>query len=211
MEGQVLCYSQAKQDLFVAAMHQGKQNGTWLEIGCYQPEFINNTMMLEKYFGWKGVSIDKGIGLTEHWKNKRPNSDFRNLDVFELDWNTVPNFFDYVQIDIDPVEHNLQILETLLENRKFATLTFEHDFFSGSEQSSLVREKSRNLLSQYGFEMIANDVTILPDDGRSCNNNPMWFEDWWAHPDFIDNSIIDLYKFVTTDLEPKYWNHILYA
>lgn len=50
--------SQAGQDLFVVAMTQGIQNGTWLEIGCGKPIGSNNTYLLEKRLGWSGISID---------------------------------------------------------------------------------------------------------------------------------------------------------
>lgn len=50
--------SQAGQDLFVIAMTQGKRQGTWLEIGCGWPICSNNTYLLEKRLGWRGISID---------------------------------------------------------------------------------------------------------------------------------------------------------
>ena len=50
--------SQAGQDLFVIAMTQGRRGGTWLEIGCGDPIRSNNTYLLEKRFGWYGISID---------------------------------------------------------------------------------------------------------------------------------------------------------
>jgi len=50
--------SQAGQELFVIAMTQGQRHGTWLEIGCGDPIRSNNTYLLEKRFGWHGISID---------------------------------------------------------------------------------------------------------------------------------------------------------
>lgn len=35
-----------------------KRNGTYVEIGCHDPEYINNTYVLEKYFNWTGISLD---------------------------------------------------------------------------------------------------------------------------------------------------------
>ena len=205
----VCCYGQAKQDLFVVAITQGQSNGTWLEIGCYLPEFINNTCLLEKDFGWSGYSIDLDQKLESTWKMSRPLSTFIGRSVFDLDWSTMPTYFDYVQVDIDPVEHNLAVLEILLQKIQFKILTFEHDFFSGSAESQQVRTQSRKLLESAGYELVANDVTILPTDGRPANSNPMWFEDWWVDPGMINHTTIQAYKNVDQELQPKYWHTIL--
>jgi hypothetical protein len=205
----VCCYSQAKQDLFVVAMTNGISNGTWLEIGCYLPEFINNTYMLEKDFEWSGYSIDIDSRLEQTWKITRPLASFIGTDALTLDWQILPSSFDYVQIDIDPVENNLKMLEIILDKIKFKTLTFEHDYFSATKEAIYVREQSRKLLIAAGYEMIANDVTILPSDGRPSNDNPMWFEDWWVDPQAIDQTVIQTYKNITQDIKPKYWDQIL--
>ena len=205
----ICCYSQAKQDLFVVAVTHGQSHGTWLEIGCYLPEFINNTCMLEKDFGWSGYSIDIDHRLESQWKVSRPLSTFIGGSVFDIDWDTMPKYFDYVQVDIDPVEHNLTILEILLEKIKFKILTFEHDFFTGSVESQQVRTHSRKLLQSAGYQLVASDVTILPTDGRPTNSNPMWFEDWWVDPSMIDSTTIQAYKNVDQTLQPKYWQTIL--
>jgi hypothetical protein len=205
----VCCYSQAKQDLFVVAMTNGMTNGSWLEIGCYLPEFINNTYMLEKEFGWSGYSIDIDTNLEQQWKTTRPAASFIGANALTMDWKTLPVLFDYVQIDIDPVESNLEILKIIIDQIKFKTLTFEHDYFSDTNEASYVREQSRKLLVSAGYEMIANDVTILPNDGRPSNNNPMWFEDWWANPQLISQTIIQTYKNITQNIKPKYWHQIL--
>ena len=39
-------YSQCLQEMFVLASLNGKQKGTYLEIGANQPVFINNTYLL---------------------------------------------------------------------------------------------------------------------------------------------------------------------
>lgn len=51
--------SQAGQDLFVIAMLQGQRGGTWLEFGAGHPMRSSNTYLLEKRFGWSGVSLDR--------------------------------------------------------------------------------------------------------------------------------------------------------
>jgi hypothetical protein len=36
----------------------GKRNGKFLDIGASDPKIINNTLLLEKNFGWTGVQIE---------------------------------------------------------------------------------------------------------------------------------------------------------
>ena len=36
-------YSQVCQDLFILSVLDGKRDGTYLEIGAYYPDFLNNT------------------------------------------------------------------------------------------------------------------------------------------------------------------------
>jgi hypothetical protein len=50
--------TQAKQDLFVLAMFEGKTKGTFLELGAGKPIINSNCQLLERYFDWSGVSMD---------------------------------------------------------------------------------------------------------------------------------------------------------
>ena len=40
--------SQAYQDMFILSMLDGKENGTYLEIGAYDGKDLSNTYLLEK-------------------------------------------------------------------------------------------------------------------------------------------------------------------
>jgi hypothetical protein len=51
-------YSEVFQDIFVLQCLNGKKGGTYLEIGAAGPVSGNNTYLLEKEFGWTGLSID---------------------------------------------------------------------------------------------------------------------------------------------------------
>ena len=64
-------YSQALQDIFVLTMLNGKQNGTYVEIGGAHPTNINNTFFLRKnligqefllksMLIWQTITIVKG-------------------------------------------------------------------------------------------------------------------------------------------------------
>ena len=49
-------YSQMSQDLFVNHLLDSSE-GFFVDVGCYEPKFINNTYMLEEK-GWRGLLID---------------------------------------------------------------------------------------------------------------------------------------------------------
>ena len=51
-------WSQSMQDMFVLSMLDGKRNGVYVEIGADKPKIINNSYLLEKRFGWRGVSFE---------------------------------------------------------------------------------------------------------------------------------------------------------
>ena len=51
-------FSQASQDIFVRALTQRKNNGTFLEIGSNDPIVHNNTYILEKEHNWKGIMVE---------------------------------------------------------------------------------------------------------------------------------------------------------
>jgi hypothetical protein len=97
-------WSQAGQDLFIYKVI-GK-SGTFLDIGCNQPQNFNNTCSLEKA-GWRGVCIDRE-DFSQEFKI-RPSTTFMQLDLLNDDWfdkfkmkcpfdYTQP--FDYLSFDI---------------------------------------------------------------------------------------------------------------
>ena len=54
-------YSQSFQELFVLSMLNGKTGGFYLEIGAGQPIGVNNTLILETLFDYKGISIGNNM------------------------------------------------------------------------------------------------------------------------------------------------------
>ena len=82
-------FSQAFQDLFVLSMLDGKQNGLFLEVGAHNPIDYNNTYLLEKKFGWSGVSIDIDPVHIDDWQVARPTSNLVIADALKLDYNEI--------------------------------------------------------------------------------------------------------------------------
>ena len=50
-------YSQHREDLFIDDYFKDKENGFYLDIGCYHPIKYSNTALLFNR-GWKGINID---------------------------------------------------------------------------------------------------------------------------------------------------------
>jgi FkbM family methyltransferase len=50
-------YSQWGEDLFINSFFKGKNNGIYLDIGCFHPYMYSNTCLLHKK-GWSGINID---------------------------------------------------------------------------------------------------------------------------------------------------------
>lgn len=212
MNNKITSYSQINQDLFVLMMTKLKKNGYFIELGSNDPEFINNTFILEKYYGWQGIMIDISDKFLSEYKYKRPNSIYIIDDATKIDYvdlfskNNVPNNIDYLQLDLEPDnESTINVLKYfdkyIFDNYKFATITFEHDIYKARTLENGIsnpifhytRNKSREILENHGYIRVFSDVS------NKFENNYDWpFEDWYIHPDLIDinyvNEIIEKNK-----------------
>ena len=157
-----------------------------LEIGAGNSFYGNNTALLEQQFNWTGVSLDIDEGFVNAHTQERKNPCLLkdatkiNYEIF-LSEMGFSNEIDYLQLDCDPPEVTYKILLTIpFETHKFAVITYEHDYYCDETKS--FQEKSRKYLESYGYVRIVNNIS--PDGERS-------YEDWWVHPDLIDNTIIN--------------------
>jgi len=187
-------YSQCYQDLFVLAAHNGKRNGTFLEIGAGAPFYGNNTALLSE-FGWSGISLEWDEELCNDWKAVRPNDNIININAFEFNYYaeckkiSKDNHIDYLQLDIDPAVNTYNLLELMpFDKITFGVITYEHDWYI---ETSEYRDLSRKFLTDKGYVLIV--ANISPDD-----DSP--YEDWWIHKDYInslnENIKIDINKHV---------------
>jgi hypothetical protein len=179
-------YSQIYQDIFVLSMNNGKKGGTYLEIGAGNYKYGNNTYLLEEKFNWKGISIDKNE--VDKFNLKRKN-ECLCLDALKIDYldllKKLPEEIDYLQLDCDPPQVTYKILLKIPFNKyKFGVITYEHDYYN--DLTGSFRKKSRDYLTSKGYLLIAGNISPYKD------NNP--FEDWWIHPDLIDEKIYSLFK-----------------
>jgi hypothetical protein len=185
-------FSQACQDKFILNVLKFKKSGYFLEIGSNHPININNTYTLEKNYNWKGIMIEYDNSFKNLYEEHRPNSisiindatkiDYKN--VFEI--NNTPSEIDYLQIDLEVNNRStlttLEILDKdIFNNYKFATITFEHDIYTGNFYDT--RNKSRQIFEQRGYICVFRDV---------CDHIPaIVFEDWYVHPDLVDMDYVN--------------------
>ena len=90
------------------------------------------------------------------------------------------NVTDYLQIDVDPAQISYEVLLKIPFHRiKFRVITFEHDYYVDES----VKEKSRDYLRSFGYQLVVNDVAVNEYDS---------YEDWWVHPELVNPKIIEL-------------------
>ena len=184
---------QVLQDKFVVSVLNGKMNGFFLEIGSNDPIFFNNTYILEKHLNWTGIMVECDNKYLPYYKIKRPNSihiiddatKINYLDIFIK--NNFPKNIDYLQIDLEVSNKStLNTLENLSRNcfqeYKFATVTFEHDIYTGDHFNT--RATSREIFNNFGYVLVFQDV----------RNVTTKFEDWYVHPDLVNMNYIDKIK-----------------
>jgi hypothetical protein len=172
---------QALQDMFVLSILNGKENGTYLEIGAQEPFFQNNTALLETNYNWKGVSIEIREDLCKMFAEQRKNKilcqdatkiNYKNLLLENFEGNVI----DYLQVDCEPSKTTFEILLDIpFDKYKFAVISYEHDYFV--DMTETYRTKSRNYLKMMGYELVV---------ANAAQDDKTPFEDWWVHPDLID-------------------------
>jgi hypothetical protein len=189
---------QAEQDKFTLNILKEKKNGTFLEIGCGDAVYHNNTYLLEKNYNWRGIMIDSDASYSDGYQ-LRPNSIFYINNASSFDYvtifkdNNIPSNIDFLSIDLDVTNAStinvLDLLDnTVFDNYKFAVIAFEHDIWQGDHYNT--RQRSRDIFSKRGYICVFQDV----------NNEPSSypFEDWYVHPDLVDmdyvNTLIDMNK-----------------
>lgn len=180
-------YSESYQDMFVLSMHNGKQAGTYLEIGGGNATYGNNTYLLEKDFAWTGVSLEIDTYLAATFKGVRKNPclvrDATNTNYSAFIPSVLESdVVDYLQIDCEPAHTTYEILLSIpFESFSFGVITYEHDHYTDPDNS--YRERSRQLLESHGYVLVAGNIS--PDR----KERP--YEDWWAHPDYVNKQNLE--------------------
>jgi len=81
-----ISYSSNKEDLIIDILTKHKKKGTYIDIGAYLPDRINNT---KKFYerGWRGINIEPGEKGYELFKEKRPQDINLNIAIGEGEIN----------------------------------------------------------------------------------------------------------------------------
>lgn len=172
-------YSQAGQDKFVLDMLNYKNNGVYVEIGAWHSSDISNTYLLEKDYGWTGVSFEIVQERVDEFNLNRINKCYAaDATVFDyealFDELNLPKRIDYLQVDIEPAKNSLYALMALpLKKYRFSTITFEHDLYIDPNNAK-VKRKQKEILSGLGYVLYKENVR------ETYTNGP--FEDWWIDP-----------------------------
>lgn len=186
--------SQAHQDAFVLNVNGYKRNGTFVEIGSNHPIEHNNTYILESSYNWSGLLVEYDKSFGPMYDLHRPRSiyclqDARTVPYREiLDAHGFPNNIGYLQIDLDV--NNKSTLDTLIllndtvfMKYKFASVTFEHDIYTGNFFDT--QHVSRKIFMERGYVLVFPDVSVLWEGSYKP------FEDWYVHPDLVDMEYIN--------------------
>lgn len=187
-------YSQAMQDMFILTVLDGKRDGSYVEIGAGDAFYGSNTALLDTEFGWSGVSVEYNKNYMESFNNR--NSKYISDDAREIDYDKVFKEMgfkeiDYLQLDCDPPNVTYEVLLKIpFDKYKFAVITYEHDEYTNPDKN--YKELSRVYLKGLGYQLVVDNVA--PD--RLCS-----FEDWWVHPDLVDENIIRDFKVISN--KPK--------
>jgi hypothetical protein len=172
-------YSRHFQDMFVLSLLNGKMEGTFVEIGSGHPTLFNNTYLLERSFGWKGLSVDHSERMCAQFSRERSTSivmdDAATLDYGKLfKQHCIEQHVEFLRLNAD--QASLAALDRIpFSKHEFSIIQFQHnECWWGDE----IKEKSREILSNIGYKLFVSDVAI-----DSTNS----YEDWWVHPSLINN------------------------
>ena len=123
------------------------------------------------------------------YKQHRPNSIYEINDARSVDYRQImdnaqfPVNMDYLQIDLDVDNRStldtLQLLDrTVFDKYNFATVTFEHDIYTGNHFDT--QRISREIFANRGYILVFSNVSIFWEGSYKP------FEDWYVHPELVD-------------------------
>jgi hypothetical protein len=162
-------YSQAGQDLFALLVNKNKANGYFIDIGCHEPIYINNTYLLENK-GWNGLNFDIEDYFDKYLQFRKTK--FKQCDATTFNFksyfieNNVPSVIDYLSLDIDNKTYDCLIKLPLIDYT-FNCITIEHDEYANGPH---VKNSIRNYLQNNGYVLHTSDVS----------HQGNIFEDWYV-------------------------------
>lgn len=173
--------SQSHQDIFVMYLIDNSEQRYFVDVGCNDAFYINNTALLEEN-GWTGISLDINSYFAGGWKLRR--TPFILGDALTTDYSelyskyNLPKVIDYLTLDIEGDGDRYKALKQVMNAKyEYKVITIEHDSYRGYYNSETVPQ--RKLLSELGYTLICSDVT----------NDNAPYEDWWINQKYITKNV----------------------
>ena len=172
-------YSQVGQDIF--ALNLFGKEGTYLEVGAFQPKLDSNTYLLEVENNWKGFSLELKESLKPMWDKCEERSNpiyFADALLFDFKskviQNNLPMHMNYFSCDIDPAENTFAALKSVIEQgMSFDFISYEHDDYVN-------KESYHQIACDY---LIPKGYKIAIDNVFPRNKKKKIFETWFVNKD----------------------------
>jgi len=174
--------SQSYQDLFALSIIGN--NGNYIELGARQSVFGNNTYMLERHYGWKGISIEFNKKFRKDWEF----SDRKNPIVWDnaltlnykklIETYNIQGDIDYLSCDLEPAYITFCSLAIIIDQKLFPkVITFEHDYYRYKDLNYY--QIATDFLKYNGYKIAVDNVLGDPD-GQDTNK---FYETWYVRND----------------------------
>jgi hypothetical protein len=157
--------SSAKQDAIVFLLNNYKQNGYYIDFSIER----QNTFLLEKDYGWKGLVLNP---------LEQNNNDYKIV----LSQQEIPSVVDYLSFDWEDGQETLQLFEMffpILDSYQFHVLTIRH------ENDPNVQSRTGNILLLYQYVILFKNIMIKRNDCWSIS------EDWYVHPALLLPEVLE--------------------
>lgn len=171
-------YSTSNQDIF--AYQIGGLRGNYLEIGAADAVRGSNTYILEREYGWNGISLE--LNKDRHldsWKIRKNPIYWSNALEFDyqkaLKENNIQHI-DYLQLDIEPAKNTYEALTLVIsQGIDFKCCTFEHDHYNKKEEDLDYKILADELLEKNGYKIAVENVV--------SRKNNKYYETWYVKKD----------------------------
>ena len=170
-------YSQLFQDQF-ALLCCGDKPGVYADIGAGEPEFISNTVLLERDYGWTGLLCD--IEYQDRLNAERAATVVFG-DALTVDWDKElsaiarDGWIDFLSLDLEPPNLTIAILLRLpLHKIRFRCACVEHDYYRDEEgitRATIAHE----VMASNGYRKVRSVRYFYNNEPKS-----VYIEDWWV-------------------------------
>ena len=169
-------------DMLTMNLLEEKRHGFFVDVGSHHPFLHNNTYLMEKTFGWNGLSIEIDEYFYNLFCQERAttciNENAITFDFFKhFQENSFPTQIDYLNIDIDdnPRFANLQaLIQIPLSRYRFTVINIEHGCLDDYTRKPML-DSQRTILNSFGYVLLqrkpADDIWV---DGTFLDNSKYW-------------------------------------